>query len=383
LIFFQVNSVLKLGIFSPFLVLSLANINISSFAQIEANHPSIHRLSVTSNCVAETVHDGSIEAIASGGNILASSGDRDKIMRVWDLQTQQQIFASEAQSDWIQRIVVTQDGKTVISQYYGNRLEIWDVETQRLLFTIDPIEGMWGVTALAVSPDGTKLAIANLQTIRIWDLEAQRQIREIDQGTRLGIGDGFFTSDPVTFLSFSQDSQKLYSGGSLLDQIILKVWQLKTGEEIAQFQEHTPDTSRVSNVYVTPDETYMVVEDFGNFVSLKNLQTNDRIEIAIKNAPSYHYYFATFLDFHTDVENQSLIGVSRQGIFVWDTVTGELKKSQIFPDLTIRSSTLSSDGKTMILGDNNGSIHRLYLNSELGLEDFKVCHSTPEVLNPN
>ncbi|MFP4296774.1 MAG: hypothetical protein ACLFT0_02830 [Spirulinaceae cyanobacterium] len=52
-------------------------------------------------------------------------------------------------------------------------------------------------------------------------------------------------------------------------------------------------------------------------------------------------------------------------------------------DLALTDSALSPDGKTMILGDNNGSIHRLDLNSELRLEDFKVCHSTPEVLNPN
>lgn len=372
--FLTMRFVLQLGVFSPFLVLSLANTKINNFTQIEASDPLIHHLSVTSNCVAETAHHGSVEAIASGSNILVSSGDRDKILRVWDIQTQQQIFTSEAQSDWIERVVVTPDGKTIISQDNSENLKIWDVETQSLLFTIDPIEGMWGVTALAVSPDSTKLAIANSQTIRIWDLAAQRQIREIDQGTRWEIGDGFFTSDPVTFLRFSQDSQKLYSGGSLLDQIILKVWQLETGEEIAQFQEHTPDTSRISNVYVTSDEAYMVVEDFGNFVSLKNLQTNERIEIKIKNSPHYHYTFATFFDFHTDVANQSLIGVSSQGIFVWDTATGELKKSKIRSDLAIRSSTLSPDGQMLIVGTNKGSIHHLDLTSESWLEDFKLCH---------
>lgn len=334
----------------------------------------IQQPSLLSACVGNTAHQGAIGAIASGGNILASGGE-DKIIRIWDLQTQQQIFASEAQESWIQRIAVTPDGNRVISQDYSDRITIWDVETKRLLFTINPIEGIGKTTALAVSPDSKKFAIANSQTIRIWDLEAQRKIRNIDQGTSWLIDAeiGVYTSDPVTFLRFSQDNQKLYSGGSQNDRVILKVWELAMGEEIAQFQEHTPDTSRLSNVYVTSDEGYMVIEDFGNFVRFQDLKTNERIEIQIKNSAYYPYIFATFLEFHTDMNNKAVIGVSSQGIFIWDMATGEVKKSKIIRDLMIQTSTLSPDGKTIILGDDNGSIYQLDLTSELWLNEFKTC----------
>jgi WD40 repeat protein len=322
-------------------------------------------------CLSEGGHTSPVNAIATGGNILVSGGD-DKTIRIWDLQTQQKIFASEPQSEWIQRLVITSDGKIAVAQDYSDKITIWDVESQQISFSIEPVEDRWKTTALAVSSDGKLLAIANLQTITIWDLEERRKIRTIEQGTywEAGEGSGIFSADAVTFLKISADRKKLYSGGSVLNQIVLKVWNLETGEELSSIQEFTPDTSQISNVYVTADETHVVVEDFGNFVSIQNLLTRNRIEIPIKNSPNYVYSFATFLDFHTQLENQALIGVSRQGIFVWNLATGELRKSLLVRDFEIQSSTLSPHEKTLILGAADGSIQQLELESGRWLNQF-------------
>ncbi|MFM6249151.1 MAG: WD40 repeat domain-containing protein, partial [Dolichospermum sp.] len=68
------------------------------------------------------------------------------------LEIGQEKLTFKGHSDWVKTIVITPDGKTVISGSFDKTIKTWDLETseERLAFKG---HSNW-VTAIAVTPDG-------------------------------------------------------------------------------------------------------------------------------------------------------------------------------------------------------------------------------------
>ena len=66
-------------------------------------------------------------------------------------------------------LVITPDGKCLVSGSWDNTIKIWDLPSGQLARILTGHEG-W-VNTVAVSPDGKYVASGSVdQTIRIWDL---------------------------------------------------------------------------------------------------------------------------------------------------------------------------------------------------------------------
>jgi len=65
---------------------------------------------------------------------------------------------------------VTPDGKRVVSASWDHTLKAWDLETGRVLRTLEGHSA--GVSGAAVTPDGKRVVSASGdRTLRVWDLE--------------------------------------------------------------------------------------------------------------------------------------------------------------------------------------------------------------------
>jgi WD40 repeat protein len=114
-------------------------------------------------------------------------------------------------------VAFSPDGRTVAAAH-GDEVRLWDTSTHQQIGK--PFTGHAGLlTALAFSPDGTKLATGSKdQTVRLWDVASHRLI-----GTPLTD-----YSDTVTAVAFSRDGASL----ATVAGAGVRLWDVATGQQI-------------------------------------------------------------------------------------------------------------------------------------------------------
>jgi len=135
-------------------------------------------------------------AISGDGTRLISAGDNS--LDVWDLATGKGTQSWKTPSP-SRQIALSKDGKRAVSA--GKDVYVWDVETGKLVKTLEPI----GKDALSValSPDGRRIASgASDGRVYLWDLESGALL------TTLADGKG-----PVEAVAFSPTGRYLLTAG--------------------------------------------------------------------------------------------------------------------------------------------------------------------------
>src|SRR5262249_10856291 len=125
---------------------------------LEGHSSSVLGVAVTSN--------GKLAVSASMDNTVKVWGLDDHTVKVWGLAAGHALRDRECHSDPVRLIVVTPDRERAVSassQQSGmlggdNALKVWDVETGRILRTL---EGHSAVNGVAVTPDGKRAVSAS------------------------------------------------------------------------------------------------------------------------------------------------------------------------------------------------------------------------------
>ncbi len=87
--------------------------------------------------------------VRSDGKKAVSVSD-DNTLKVWDLESGQEIQTLRGHTDWVNFVVVTSDGKKALSESTDKTLKVWDLESgQNVEFSGDGAN-----TSIALAPDG-------------------------------------------------------------------------------------------------------------------------------------------------------------------------------------------------------------------------------------
>jgi WD40 repeat protein/DNA-binding SARP family transcriptional activator len=251
-------------------------------------------------------HTGVVTQVAiSPDGHRALSASADLSVRLWDLETGEEIRRFTGHTDMVTGIAFSPDGRTGLSCSVDGTLILWDLRTGEAIHRLTGhTMGVWSV---AISPDGrTALSGADDSVLILWDLETGEEFRRF-------LGHDRAEDATVSGIAYLPDGRTAISGGT--DGYLIH-WDLETGQELHRFGGHSGIRTRVS---VSPDGRIAFSGGWDGTLVLWDLETGELIR--------------RFKDPHTGVVFDSamspdgrtgLAGSSAQTIIQWQLAAPSL-----------------------------------------------------------
>ena len=85
------------------------------------------------------------------------SGSKDKTIKVWNLNTGQELRTLKMHQGYVNSVTISSDGQKIASGSYDKTIKVWNLKTGQ----VSTLTGHLGeVLSVAISPDGQKIAPA-------------------------------------------------------------------------------------------------------------------------------------------------------------------------------------------------------------------------------
>jgi WD40 repeat protein len=181
-----------------------------------------------------------------GRTIATGAFENDRSVRIWDVATGfKAVRAISSVGAGVSAVAFSPDGKRLAAAIRHQMLLVIDASSGRVERTISLGSGAVETHATVFSPDGKLLATAGESgTVKLWDPES---------GDLRAALKGHTTS--VFAIAFSPDGGTIASGGA--DQTV-KLWDVATGQERVTLRRHR---DRVSAVAFSPDGNSLLTLD--------------------------------------------------------------------------------------------------------------------------
>ncbi len=155
------------------------------------------------------------------GRVAVGSGGRD--LHLFDPSGEPTATLLSGHSDRVDDLVATPDGRTLVSASADRTIRVWNVETEKEVRRIQPVDSAW---AVAVDSRGRTIA-AGLEggTVQTFDLATGAGIDRFD--TREGIA--------IAAVAISPSGERL---AATTKWGFVYVWDLTTGERVLMVEGH-------------------------------------------------------------------------------------------------------------------------------------------------
>ena len=269
-------------------------------------------------------------AFSPDGKTVAS-GAQDRVIRLWDVETGQNISTLTGHEDVVFSVAFSPDGKTLASGAQDDTVKMWDVLTGRNLQTFKYRERVFSV---AFSPDGKVLAGGSWSGIKLWSVETGENLDTFDgNATNKRSGSIAFSPDGATIASASVDRFGGTSG-------TVTLWDVETGKNRTTLPGHT---ERISNISFSPDGVTLAAGLRSGAVKLWD----------IKTGKTMHTYDRAGQLGVFSPDGKTLASAGWRGIELWKVSTHENISSLKMHRADIRCLAFSPDNRILAWGDRN------------------------------
>ncbi|MEH1908618.1 serine/threonine-protein kinase [Nostoc sp.] len=237
----------------------------------------------------------------------------------------------------INALAISPDGYTLASGSDDKIVKLWDLNTQKVLASLSGHSQ--AVKSVTFSPDGQILATASDdKTIKLWQVETLEEIC-----TLLG------HSHIVKSVAFSPDGQILASGS--WDKTI-KLWDINTGTEICSMTGHQ---LQVNSVAFSPQRQLLASASYDRTIRLWQISALESSQRELQNRPCYsllstlsgHAWAVLTVAFSPDGQILAT-GSDDNTIKLWEVNTGQLICTLVGHSWSVVAVAFSADGETLL-----------------------------------
>ncbi len=163
----------------------------------------------------------------SQDNNLIAIGSKDKTIRIWNLENNEEITTLSGHRMAIKSLCFSADGKTLASGSADKTIKIWNLENNEEITTLSGHK--MAINSLCFSSDGKTLASGSAdKTVKIWNLENNEEVTTLS-GHKMAVNGIYFSPDGKTLFSGSADkTAKIWN------------WENNAEEKTIKFDIKTP-----------------------------------------------------------------------------------------------------------------------------------------------
>jgi WD40 repeat protein len=321
-------------------------------------------------------HFGGLVIFSPDGKMIAQKSSN--CITLWDTMSGQERQTVTTTNYGWGSLAFSRDGKTLATSGEGHVLQLWDVETGKLL---TPTDGHLGpVKDIAFAPDSRTLAsIGEDNTLRLWDLSSGKELRK-SQLDRTAIR-VFFAPDGKTLLTVDDEED-------------VRWWNAKT---LQPLRRETIDTPYYSLPVCSSDGTILACLANNRQIQLRDGSTGELLRLLEKQespllsmtfglgrrivATTSHRGPAIQLwDVQTGKHWRTLeeaydsgpvnpheIGASPDGrlltahhrdtIKLWDFVSNTVRQTIPMAYKNLAAFTFAADSRMLVFGEYHGALH--------------------------
>jgi len=270
------------------------------------------------------------------------TGNQDGTVRLWDVQTGNELRSFGKQRPAVTCVAVSSDGRFIAANWNDGPSAqcgtvIWNLATGIEVRKCVGHTGM--VNAVAFTRDNRRIISAGSdQTVRVWNLATGREVFCL-RGHEAEINAVCVSADGQYVLSAAGDNW-----GSQLHDPTLRLWSLTDGSQVRIFKGHS---GAVYGCAMTPDGKLAASASWDGTIRIWNVATGEQIRC-----------FGDGSDFNTVAIHPngrwlvSGSGFTDGKVLLWDLTTGEQLRS-FDCDTVVRGVDFSPDG--MLVASAHGN----------------------------